>query len=60
MVRVDLAITTAQNTIGAGIDTVLNMNGLSGSAYGDELYGTDGRNQIFGGSYCLDWRTSNR
>jgi Ca2+-binding RTX toxin-like protein len=46
-VRVDLAITTAQNTFGAGIDTLINIEDLYGSAFNDTLLGTNGANNIF-------------
>lgn len=49
-VRVDLAITIAQNTIGSGIDTLINIEDLYGSAFNDTLLGTDGVNFISGGA----------
>jgi Ca2+-binding RTX toxin-like protein len=49
-VRVDLAITIAQNTLGAGIDTLTNFVNLTGSAFGDTLFGTTGVNVITGGA----------
>ncbi|MDO8799317.1 calcium-binding protein [Phenylobacterium sp.] len=48
-VRVDLALTTAQNTLGAGIDQLVSIEYVYGSSYGDTLMGTSGFNYIFGG-----------
>ncbi|WP_340645065.1 calcium-binding protein [Phenylobacterium sp.] len=48
-VKVDLALTTAQNTLGAGIDTLVSIEYVYGSSYGDTLSGTAGANYIFGG-----------
>lgn len=48
-VRVDLALTTAQNTLGAGTDTLVSIEYVHGSAYADTLSGTSGFNYIFGG-----------
>jgi len=49
-VRVDLSITTAQNTIGAGIDTLVQVEKLIGSAYGDVLTGSSDANALSGGA----------
>jgi Ca2+-binding RTX toxin-like protein len=49
-VSVDLAITTAQNTFGAGIDTLINIEDLYGSAFNDTLLGTNGVNFISAGA----------
>lgn len=48
-VRVDLALTTAQNTLGAGTDQLSSIEHIYGSSYGDTLSGTSGFNYIFGG-----------
>ncbi|MBP8247354.1 MAG: calcium-binding protein [Phenylobacterium sp.] len=48
-VKVDLALATAQNTLGAGTDTLVSIEYVHGSAYGDTLSGTSGFNYIFGG-----------
>ena len=48
-VRVDLALTTAQNTLGAGTDTLVSIEYVHGSSYADTLMGTSGANYIFGG-----------
>ena len=49
-VTVSLAITTAQDTLGAGIDTLLGIENLTGSAFGgDTLTGDAGAN-ILGGA----------
>ncbi|MFM1887602.1 MAG: hypothetical protein RL026_2759 [Pseudomonadota bacterium] len=45
-----LAVTTAQNTGGAGIDTITNVENLTGSGYGDRLTGSGGNNVIDGGA----------
>ena len=48
-VTVSLAITTAQNTGGAGTDTLVNIENLAGSPYGDTLTGSSGDNILLGG-----------
>ncbi|WP_421933993.1 calcium-binding protein [Phenylobacterium sp.] len=48
-VKVDLALTTAQNTLGAGTDQLNSIEYVYGSSYGDTLSGTSGFNYIFGG-----------
>ena len=53
-VHVSLAIATAQNTIGAGRDTLSAIENLKGSAFGDLLTGSGGDNQIDGAS-GNDW-----
>ncbi|MGZ6015715.1 MAG: S8 family serine peptidase, partial [Phenylobacterium sp.] len=47
-VNVDLSITGPQNTVGAGIDTLISIENLAGSAYGDVLHGDDRDNALFG------------
>jgi Ca2+-binding RTX toxin-like protein len=47
-VAVNLALTTAQNTIGAGTDTLLNIENLSGSTYNDSLTGDTNNNSLYG------------
>ena len=47
-VTVSLAVTTAQNTGGAGIDTVGGFENLDGSNFGDSLTGDGGDNVISG------------
>lgn len=49
-VTVSLAVATAQNTIGAGIDTLVLMDYLRGSAYADKLTGNAYINAIDGRS----------
>ncbi|MBS1198989.1 MAG: Proprotein convertase [Proteobacteria bacterium] len=49
-VKVSLATTSAQNTVGAGSDTVKNFENLTGSSYNDTLTGGPGANSINGGS----------
>lgn len=41
---------SAQNTLGAGLDTLLNIEGLIGSSYNDVLTGTDGADRLNGGA----------
>jgi Ca2+-binding RTX toxin-like protein len=53
-VRVSLAVTVAQNTLGAGIDTLLNFENLRGSRYDDRLSGNFSNNVIDGGA-GNDW-----
>ncbi len=47
-VTVDLAVTAAQNTVGAGTDTISGFENLVGSEYNDILSGTSGNNTING------------
>ncbi|QNT70517.1 calcium-binding protein [Defluviicoccus vanus] len=47
-VSVSLALTTAQNTQGAGIDTLIRIEGVNGSAYNDTLSGDAGANVLNG------------
>src|SRR5262249_13999029 len=49
-VNVSLAITTAQNTGGAGVDTVSQFENLTGSAVAGTLTGTSGANVLTGGA----------
>ncbi|MDD2830166.1 MAG: calcium-binding protein, partial [Sulfuricurvum sp.] len=47
-VTVKLYVTAAQNTIGAGIDTIINVENLEGSTFNDTLYGNSSGNIISG------------
>ena len=47
-VTVSLAITAAQDTIGAGTDTLTNIENLTGSAFNDTLTGNAGDNVLTG------------
>ena len=47
-VTVSLAITTAQNTGGAGTDTLSGFENLTGSAFNDTLTGNSGANVLSG------------
>ena len=49
-VTASLAITTAQNTIGAGIDTISGFENLTGSALDDKLTGSTLANILHGGA----------
>ena len=49
-VTVSLANTGAQNTVGAGTDTLSNFENLTGSAYDDTLTGNSDSNTISGGA----------
>jgi Ca2+-binding RTX toxin-like protein len=49
-VTIDLSVTTAQATGGAGTDTVLGFENLLGSDYADTLAGTSATNVIDGGA----------
>ncbi len=48
-VTVDLSLSTAQNTGGAGADTLVGIENLIGTNYGDSLRGDFGANRIEGG-----------
>ena len=48
-VTVSLSINTAQNTGGAGIDTISQFENLTGSNFADVLTGNSGNNSISGG-----------
>ena len=49
-VTVSLAISTAQNTVGAGTDTLINFENLIGSNLNDTLTGNSGPNILSGGA----------
>jgi Ca2+-binding RTX toxin-like protein len=49
-VNVSLAITSAQNTGGAGTDTVVQFENLTGSAFNDTLTGSSVANVLTGGA----------
>ena len=49
-VTVTLASTSAQNTVGAGSDTLSGFESLTGSQFDDILSGTTGANMIMGGA----------
>ena len=49
-VTVSLAITSAQNTGGAGVDTITTVENLYGSAFADTLTGSNGANVLQGGA----------
>jgi CSLREA domain-containing protein len=48
-VQVSLATLTAQNTVGAGTDTISGVENLVGSSFNDTLTGDSGANRISGG-----------
>ena len=48
-VTVNLALAGGQNTVGAGIDTLSNVENLQGSNFGDTLTGNGAGNLLFGG-----------
>ena len=49
-VTVNLSLTTAQNTVGAGTDTLSNFENLTGSNFNDQLLGDAGNNALNGGA----------
>jgi Ca2+-binding RTX toxin-like protein len=49
-VVVKLSQTTAQNTQGAGLDTISGVENLTGSSQGDQLTGNGGANRLDGGA----------
>jgi len=50
LVRVNLSLLTAQNTVGAGIDLLAGFENLTGSAFNDVLTGDASFNTIDGGT----------
>lgn len=60
-VRVDLRLNTAQDTGGAGIDTLSGFERLYGSAFGDTLQGNSANNEIIGlsGNDTINGRAGN-
>ncbi len=50
-VTIDLSLSSPQNTLGAGIDTLGNIENLIGSSFNDTLTGNDNQNNvIYGGA----------
>lgn len=49
-VIVDLGVTGAQNTLGAGIDTLISIENITGSNYDDTLTGNSEANSLNGGA----------
>ncbi|MFT3722040.1 MAG: M10 family metallopeptidase C-terminal domain-containing protein [Hyphomonadaceae bacterium] len=49
-VSVSLALSGAQNTFGAGTDTLISIENLTGSGFDDVLTGTGGANVLSGGA----------
>ena len=49
-VTVNLSLTSAQNTVGAGTDTLITIENLVGSAHNDTLTGNANANNLSGGS----------
>ena len=49
-VTVSLAIAGAQNTVGDGVDSLANVENLSGSSFNDTLTGNGGNNLLEGGA----------
>ena len=47
-VTVNLAVKTAQNTGGGGVDTLISIENARGSEFNDKLYGTAGDNVLSG------------
>ena len=47
-VTVNLGLVTAQNTVGAGIDTLVNIENLAGSSFDDTLTGNAAANNLWG------------
>lgn len=48
-VTVNLALTTSQNTVSAGNDTLVDINAIYGSSHSDTLSGNVRDNRLFGG-----------
>jgi Ca2+-binding RTX toxin-like protein len=49
-ITVDLTTSAAQDTLGAGVDKILNIENIIGSAFNDTLTGTTGNNTLNGGA----------
>ncbi|MCF1711170.1 calcium-binding protein, partial [Tabrizicola sp. J26] len=49
-VKVNLALTVAQATGGSGLDTLVSIENLAGSAFADNLTGNSGANRLSGGA----------
>jgi Ca2+-binding RTX toxin-like protein len=49
-VVVNLSLTVAQDTLGAGLDTLTGIENLTGSAFNDSLTGDNGNNILVGGA----------
>ncbi|MBC6981709.1 M10 family metallopeptidase C-terminal domain-containing protein [Caulobacter sp. 17J80-11] len=49
-VTVNLTVSGAQNTVGAGIDTLISIENVTGSAFNDSLRGNTGANTLVGGA----------
>jgi Ca2+-binding RTX toxin-like protein len=49
-VSVNLSLSSSQNTVGAGTDTLVSIENLIGSALNDTLTGNDSANSLTGGS----------
>lgn len=49
-VTVNLSLSAAQDTLGAGLDTLINFENLTGSAYNDTLLGDENNNLLSGGA----------
>ena len=47
-ITANLSLTTAQNTVGAGSDTITNIEGLIGGSAGDTLTGNSSNNRLYG------------
>ncbi len=47
-VSVDLSLSAAQDTVGAGTDTLQEVENLKGSAFSDHLSGDENANRLFG------------
>ena len=47
-VRVDLGKTSSQDTLGAGRDTIINIENVVGTAFGDSLTGNSANNRLEG------------
>jgi RTX calcium-binding nonapeptide repeat (4 copies)/Bacterial Ig-like domain len=53
-VTVDLRLTTQQDTVGAGLDTLMNVESVSGGNASDTITGTAGPNVLLGGQQNND------
>ena len=53
-VTVNLSLLTAQNTVGGGIDTIINVENVQGTTFNDSITGNNANNYLWGGGGGID------